>query len=284
MTGFPDDHLDGPDGGRTDPLGPLLGPSPGYLPAPPGAFERIRRRAAWRRRLRAGAGGTAAVAVVAGALFVAGVLTPGNGDDVVGPPASSSGTSTAPAPTGRPTARPSASPSTVPTGSGAGAAAGGQGAAAVTPTAGGSGAPTSPDPGGTPMCAASHLSAALGGGDAGAGNLYRYLVLTNTGATACHVTGYPGLSMLDANGRQIGQPATRRAMTYSPVVLQPGGTASITLHTANQEGTCLPTSAKLKMYPPGSRASLKFTGAFTDCNDLFEITPFTGGSTGNPPG
>ena len=89
--------------------------------------------------------------------------------------------------------------------------------------------------------------------------------------------------MLDANGRQIGQPATRRALAYSPVVLEPGGAASATIHTVNQQGTCLATSVRLKMYPPGSKASLKFPGRITDCDDLFEITPFTGGSTGNPP-
>lgn len=136
---------------------------------------------------------------------------------------------------------------------------------------------------GTPMCGTSQLSAALGGGDAGAGNLYRYLVITNTSSTTCHLTGYPGLSMLDANGQQIGQPATRKPMDYSPVVLKPGGTASDTIHTANQQGTCLPASAQLKMYPPGSKASLKFTGQITECADMFEITPFIAGETGNPP-
>ena len=72
---------------------------------------------------------------------------------------------------------------------------------------------------GTPMCATSQLTGTLGGSDAAAGSLYRYLVLTNHSSTACHLTGYPGLSMLNAGGQQIGQPATRQAMTYSAVVL-----------------------------------------------------------------
>lgn len=139
------------------------------------------------------------------------------------------------------------------------------------------------DASGTPMCGTSQLSAALGGGDAGAGNLYRYLVITNTGSTTCHLTGYPGLSMLDANGRQIGQPATRDARTYAAVVLQPGAAASDTIHTVNQQGTCLAASAQLRMYPPGSKASLTFDGQVTVCDDTFEITPFVAGRTGNPP-
>jgi Protein of unknown function (DUF4232) len=281
MTGSPDDHLDGPGGDGTDPLEPLLRQPVGYLAAPPGAFERIRHRAARRRRLRAAAGGSAVAAVIASALYTAGVLTPDGGDQVVGPPASSSHTTTRPALSTPPTTKPDPRPPTGSTDTGGGLSAGGQGAASSPPSAV-TGTP-SPTPDSTPMCAASQLTASLGSGDAGAGNLYRYLVLTNHSATACHVAGYPGLSMLDANGKQIGQPATRQPMTYAAVVLKPGASASDTIHTANQQGTCLSASVRLKLYPPGSRASLTFPGAVTDCDDLFEITPFTAGSTGNPP-
>jgi hypothetical protein len=282
MTGSPDDHLDGPGGDGTDPLEPLLRQPVGYLAAPPGAFERIRHRAARRRRLRAAAGGSAVAAVIAGALYTAGALTPNGGDQVVGPPASSSHTTTRPAPSTPPTTKPGPRPPTGSTSAGGGLSAGGQGAVSSPPTAV-TGTPVSPTPDTTPMCAASQLTASLGSGDAGAGNLYRYLVLTNHSGTACHVAGYPGLSMLDANGKQIGQPATRQPMTYAAVVLKPGASASDTIHTANQQGTCLAASVRLKLYPPGSRQSLTFPGTVTDCDDLFEITPFTAGSTGNPP-
>jgi LPXTG-motif cell wall-anchored protein len=134
----------------------------------------------------------------------------------------------------------------------------------------------------TPMCASSQLTAALGGGDAGAGNLYRYLVLTNSSATACHLTGYPGLSMLDASGKQIGRPATRQPTTYAAVVLKPGASASDTIHTINHQGTCLPVSSKLKIYPPGNTASLTIAGQITNCDNLFSITPLVAGKGGNP--
>ncbi|WP_328459747.1 DUF4232 domain-containing protein [Streptomyces sp. NBC_00448] len=140
------------------------------------------------------------------------------------------------------------------------------------------------DASGTPMCATSQLSAALGGGDAGAGNLYRYLVITNTSGTTCHLTGYPGLSMLDASGKQIGRPATRDARTYSAVVLKPGASASDTIHTVNHQGTCLPASTKLKVYPPGNTASLTIPGAITDCYNTFAITPLAAGKGGNDGG
>jgi hypothetical protein len=135
----------------------------------------------------------------------------------------------------------------------------------------------------SPMCATSQLTASLGGGDAGAGSLYRYLVLTNHSGTTCHVTGFPGLSLLDAQGRQIGAPATYRQLPHSPVVLRPGQSASDTIHTVNQQGTCLPTSAKLRIYPPGSRQWLDIPGQVTNCDNEFVVTPFAPGTTGNPP-
>jgi Protein of unknown function (DUF4232) len=134
----------------------------------------------------------------------------------------------------------------------------------------------------TPMCASSQLTASLGGGDAGAGNLYRYLVFTNHSSTACHLTGFPGLSMIDASGKQIGRPATRQPMTYAAVVLKPGGSASDTIHTINHQGTCLPESSQLKAYPPGNTVSLTFPGKVTNCDDQFVVTPLTAGTGGNP--
>ncbi|MGY5033958.1 DUF4232 domain-containing protein [Streptomyces sp. 900116325] len=76
-------------------------------------------------------------------------------------------------------------------------------------------------------------------------------MLTNRTSGACQVSGYPGLSLLDVGGKQIGAPATRDRRTYAPVVLEPGGSASVTIHTINRQGECLPTSARLRVYPPG---------------------------------
>jgi hypothetical protein len=136
---------------------------------------------------------------------------------------------------------------------------------------------------GTPMCTTSQLTGALGGGDAGAGNLYRYLVLTNHSSTTCHLTGYPGVSLLDAAGKQIGAPADRQPSRYAPVVLRPGASASDTIHTANHMGTCLPASAKVRIYPPGNTAAMVITGAVTNCDHLFTVTPMAAGRGGSDP-
>ncbi|MFD7945081.1 DUF4232 domain-containing protein [Streptomyces sp. NPDC059744] len=136
----------------------------------------------------------------------------------------------------------------------------------------------------TPMCATSQLTVSLGAGDAGAGNLYRYLVLTNHSSTTCHLTGFPGVSLLDASGRQIGPAATREHTSYEPVVLKPGGSASDTIHTVNHQGTCLPTSTQVRVYPPGNTASLVLAGEITNCHSALSITPLAAGTGGNPAG
>jgi len=155
-------------------------------------------------------------------------------------------------------------------------------AAAVLGTVPAYAAPTVHNATGTPMCATSQLSASVSESHPAAGNLYRTLVLTNTSSTACHLTGFPGVSMLNASGQQIGRPATREAIAYAPVVLNPGGTASDTIHTTNHMGTCQPTSAKLKVYPPGNTAWLVIPAHVTDCGNVFQITPMVAGKEGTP--
>ena len=283
MTGFPD-----PQGGDQDDFGaeePLLRQPPGYLAPPPGEFARLRGRAARRRRVRAAGGGLAAAGVLTGSLYLVGVLAPRGDGTAERPPAT--GLTASPTPRTVPpappaTTAPPATPSaphgsTPPPGSAAPSSPGSGPTASPRHSTGGA------QGGKTPMCAAADLTAALGGQDAGAGSVFRYVVLTNTGSAACHLTGYPGLSLLDADGRQIGRPADRDPRDYQPVVLEPGGSASDTLRTANRMGTCQPASAALRIYPPGSTESLDFPGEVTVCGDLFTITPLTAGRTGNPP-
>ncbi|MFI1093418.1 DUF4232 domain-containing protein [Streptomyces sp. NPDC020917] len=165
----------------------------------------------------------------------------------------------------------------------AGAAAVAIAALGVVPATASAAAPVR-DATGTPMCATSQLTASLSGGEGAAGSLFRNLVLTNHSATTCHLTGFPGVSLLDAGGKQIGQPATREHEGYQPVVLKPGGSASDTIHTVNHMGSCLPTSASLRVYPPGNRASLVVPAKIANCDNLFTITPMAAGSGGNPVG
>ncbi|RAG84980.1 hypothetical protein DN069_14265 [Streptacidiphilus pinicola] len=135
----------------------------------------------------------------------------------------------------------------------------------------------------TPMCTTAQLTGSLGAGDVGAGQIYRDVVLTNHSSATCHLTGFPGVSVLDAHGAQIGAPATHEPRPYSLVVLAPGATATTTIHTTNRMTNdpkeCRPESTSLRVYPPGNRASLVFPAKLTICNNTFTVTPLVGSTT-----
>jgi hypothetical protein len=136
----------------------------------------------------------------------------------------------------------------------------------------------------TPACATSQLTAQLGGGDAGAGNLYRYLLLTNHSGTACVVSGFPGLSLLNSHGGEIGAPATfDHSFSYTALTVRPGQTVSDTIHTLNAGATsCQGTSTSLRIYPPANKAALVIPGKVMLCGNLLSVSPFAAGSSGNP--
>ena len=132
-------------------------------------------------------------------------------------------------------------------------ACGGGGRSASRPTAPST---TARAGGAGPTCQTSQLQAALERPDAGAGQRYVTLVLTNTGAT-CQVAGYVGLQLLGTGGAPIPTGVTRDAGPLVPVTLPPGGTASTPLHWAGiplsdeaQTGPCEPQPAQVQITPP----------------------------------
>jgi ABC-type transport system substrate-binding protein len=150
--------------------------------------------------------------------------------------------------------------------------------ATSTTTTGGGGSSTTA---GTPSCSTSELAAELGPSNAGAGQVYQPLILRNTGSSTCVVIGFPGVSLLNGSGAQIGQPATREGNEGSAVVLQPGGVASAMLHTTN-EGigpSCDPTSTQMKVFPPDQTAELTFAAEYTACGG-FTVTTLVAGDQG----
>ncbi|WP_035739608.1 DUF4232 domain-containing protein [Parafrankia elaeagni] len=116
---------------------------------------------------------------------------------------------------------------------------------------------------GPPTCAASGLTAVVADLEGAAGHVYGHLVLTNSGSTPCTITGYPGVSVVDDAGRQIGAPADRTGPAGEPVTLAPGGRATATL-AITQPGLlpgCESTDqtvrgTSLRVYPPDDRASV----------------------------
>ncbi|MFH8989878.1 DUF4232 domain-containing protein [Streptomyces sp. NPDC017940] len=128
----------------------------------------------------------------------------------------------------------------------------------------------------TPRCTADHLALSLGRVDAGAGNRYAPLVLTNTGTVTCALRGYPGVSLLDASGERVGHPAKRSGGMLPPVKLAPGKHAYAVLHTVAPGLTdkpCWPRAQRVHVYPPGSKAALRAPAtSFEVCGDTFDVT------------
>ena len=91
-----------------------------------------------------------------------------------------------------------------------------------------------------------------------AGSVYYPLQFTNLSRHACAMRGFPGVSAVDRNLRQLGSPAGRdHVIPVRTVVLAPGRTAHAILRygdvaVATSPG-CHPTFStfELRIYPPG---------------------------------
>lgn len=134
-----------------------------------------------------------------------------------------------------------------------------------------------------PECRTADLRASIGGQQGGAGSIFTTLVLRNVGHAACLVHGYPGVSLVDRHGHQIGRSAHWVAAPALPIILQPGQKASTVIRTLNPGvGTtaCLPPSAALRVYPPDQRAALLVPVRLSECLGRLEMRPLIAGSAG----
>jgi hypothetical protein len=112
-----------------------------------------------------------------------------------------------------------------------------------------------------PRCLSIHLALTLGISQGTAGTSYQTIVFTNTGATPCHLVGYPGVSFDDASGAIIGKPASEDAGKKVHVTLAVGGQANALLRQPDpgnfSPSACHETTAdKLRVYPPGETVPL----------------------------
>lgn len=115
---------------------------------------------------------------------------------------------------------------------------------------------------GTALCKAAGLAAttdATGGG--AAGSVYMQLILTNSGADACLLKGFAGVSLTaDADGAPIGAAAARDESTpVADVLLAPGQAATATLRytqAGNYPDCTMAKAAGFRIYPPEDTASL----------------------------
>jgi len=110
-----------------------------------------------------------------------------------------------------------------------------------------------------------------GPGDGAAGSVYLTLGLTNQSGHACTLTGFPGVSAVDLQGKAMGRPASRDRSTIRTVRLDSGATAHVRLRIVNAlnfpPSTCRPRAAAgLRVYPPGETTSKVVPIPFEACS------------------
>lgn len=146
-------------------------------------------------------------------------------------------------------------------------------------------AAVAPPPSGAP-CAAETLRLAVEGGDAGMGHRVTTLALRNTGPSACTVTGYPAVSLLDGEGklltgvRAVPAPGNYFAQgrTPTPVEIRPQQAAwfdlawSVIPHEDKDETTC-PSAKTVRVTAPGAASTIALPLAFTPCGGQVEVSP-----------
>jgi hypothetical protein len=126
-------------------------------------------------------------------------------------------------------------------------------------------------PAGNGLCKAGDVKLALGQGDAGAGSLYRSLVITNSSGKPCEIQGFPGVSYVGGtDGHQVGKDAFREGTKGNAVKLDPGQSAAADIQFVNvrnfDSGTCQPTEVKgLRIYLPQETASNFVPAPGTGC-------------------
>ncbi|RCG23975.1 DUF4232 domain-containing protein [Sphaerisporangium album] len=134
-------------------------------------------------------------------------------------------------------------------------------------------------------CHTSALAARAGRVDAGAGQRYAPVVLTNRSSRTCWVYGYVGLIMIDGRGDVLRTRTRRDGTTPRKVTLRPRASAYTTLHwTEVRSGreTACPASARLIILPPdevGTHLEIPFRAAPCDDGRL-DVSPLAAGRRG----
>jgi hypothetical protein len=78
----------------------------------------------------------------------------------------------------------------------------------------------------TPTCASENLNAAFGQIEGTPGVVHREVRFTNRGSATCTTRGFPGLSYVDDNKKQVGTAAVPIGVAGRPSTLRPGATVS----------------------------------------------------------
>jgi hypothetical protein len=134
-----------------------------------------------------------------------------------------------------------------------------------------------PPPAGPAACTTAQLAVSSITGQGAAGTEYYGVQFRNRGSGTCTLRGYPGVSLLDAQRRILGQPAARVTLPTPLIVLRPGqvGTATLTVGPAACQDLP-PRSAYLRVFPPGQTADVVVSAQLLACRP--QIRPVRAGT------
>ncbi len=113
------------------------------------------------------------------------------------------------------------------------------------------------------QCTTGQLSVSVGQAQGAAGSVIIPLVFQNTGTTSCTMQGYPGVSLVDASGAQVG-PAAAQTGQATPLVTLPAGQSTTAIFRQANPGVlnCTPVPVQgFRVYPPGQTASVIATAS-----------------------
>jgi predicted small lipoprotein YifL len=128
-------------------------------------------------------------------------------------------------------------------------------------------------------CNADELGLAVApSANSGAGTIVYDLTLTNMGKRTCTLGGFPGVSLVNANGNMIGLPAERaKNYTEKKLTLAPNAKVKAEMATANSanfsDGQCKEGAAKIRVYPPSDAGYLSVASPVASWCPGFSISP-----------
>jgi hypothetical protein len=114
-----------------------------------------------------------------------------------------------------------------------------------------------------------------------AGSIGGLFILENTSAKTCTLEGYPGMQMLDAQGKAMTTHVIRGSSVVVPsipvtlVKLPPGARASFRWgysNVASKMGAC-PTSTSVEVTPPNDYDHATVTDAMSPCYGKITVSP-----------
>lgn len=110
---------------------------------------------------------------------------------------------------------------------------------ATTAALTGAAASAAPSGPAVPACNSAHMTVWTGfPADNATGHSFWQLQISNVGRNACTLRGYPGVSVLNASGHQVGLPASRNPSTTPLVTIPAGGTAHVVLEVTSPFIAC----------------------------------------------